>query len=298
MPRGRSLPRLALALVAGGVLATGCPTSLGRLSCSVQIDSAERLVQFSTQVSGGQGNRFEITAAFGDGAESTQTGTRSANFTHRYERGGLYVIQAAARNEETNDRYTCSTDVDLTACPVRETISDDFDVDRSASWTLHVVADSPTIRQAVSWNGSGGNAGGYRRMTHEFTADTSPTFVSIFVHHIANFGGAIRGPIDHLRYREDRIKFAAASDTSAVGGGAVILQNGIYHVASLTGGQFTNSAAWQRVDVTLRPGDFAPVPDFSANAAPMQFGYLRSNSNRVPLVIEHGIDNWLVDVCR
>lgn len=30
----------------------------------------------------------------------------------------------------------------------------------------------------------------------------------------------------------------------------------------------------------------------------MRFGYYRSNSNRFPLLIEHGIDNWRLEICR
>ena len=93
-------------------------------------------------------------------------------------------------------------------------------------------------------------------------------------------------------------KFAPLSATSAVGGGALIVQNGVNHIAPLTGGTFANSSNWESVEVVLRASDFTPAPDFSEGSPAMLFGNYRSNSNRFPLVIEHGIDNWRVEVCR
>lgn len=91
-------------------------------------------------------------------------------------------------------------------CRSRDVLGDDFGSDLTLHWRKEVISDSPTIRERKEWRGTGGNTGGFRSMTHEFTATTSPAFVSVF--------------------------------------------------------------------------------------------YVRSNSNRFPLVIEHGIDNWRVEICR
>lgn len=288
----------------GSVLSSACnsatvPSTLAQLSCSTEVESGNTWAHLHIDLTGGEKNaRYQTEVDFGDGAVERRTmypGTE--RFSHQYQRNGQYVIQATARNEQTSDRLTCSRTVEFNVCKSPRIFSEDFNSDATLFWRRNVVADAPSILETRTWRGTGGNPGGYRVMTHEFTATTSPNFVSIFVYHIFDFGGPDQGPIDRIRYREDRIKLAPLTATSAVGSGAVIFQNGVYHVALLTGGQFGNTA-WENVDVTLRATDFAPVPDFSSGAPPMLFGYLRSNSNRFPLVIEHGIDNWRVEICR
>jgi hypothetical protein len=270
-----------------------------QLTCSVETERLDTRANFEIRLTGGPDVSYQASIDFGDGVVETRRMYRgdSGSYPHRYDQNGRYVIDATVRNEETNDRLNCSREVEFDVCRSSSRKDDDFGQDLTLFWSREAVADSPTILETKQWRGSGGNPGGYRVMTHEFTATTSPNFVSMFVYHIFDFGGPERGPIDRIRYREDRIKFAPSTATSAVGSGAVILQNGVYHVAPLSGGQFSNQT-WETLEVTLRASDFTPAPDFSASAPPMLFGYLRSNSNRFPLVIEHGIDNWRVEICR
>ena len=276
------------------------PSTLAQLSCSIEVESGNTWAHLQTNLTDGDKDaRYQTEVDFGDGVVERRTMYRGTErFSHQYQRNGRYVIAATARNEQTSDRLTCTRTVEFDVCESSRVLGVDFEgADFTLFWRRNVIVDAPSILETRSWRGSGGNPGGYRVMTHEFTATTSPNFVSIFVYHIFDFGGPDRGPIDRIRYREDRIKLAPNTATSAVGSGAVILQNDVYHVAPLTGGQFANSS-WEKVEVVLRASDFSPVPNFASGAPPMLFGYLRSNSNRFPLVIEHGIDNWRVEICR
>jgi PKD domain-containing protein len=274
------------------------PTQTVQLTCSLEVERADTWAHLRATLTGGERDTtYATTVDFGDGSTEARLLRRDANelFSHHYPRNGQFTIQATARNEESSDRYTCTKSVEFDLCRSSVVLSEDFG--SSFFWTRDVASDDASIREAASWQEAGGNPGGFLSMTHEFTATTSPTFVSIFVHHLYQFGGPEAGPIDRIRYSEDRIKLAPSSTAAAVGAGAVILQNGVYHRAPLTGGQFANTG-WERAQATLRASDFTPVPDFSRDAPRMSFGFYRSNSNRFPLLIQHGIDNWRVEICR
>jgi hypothetical protein len=312
--------RKSAAIVAAGVCVAACnsqsPTAasppadlpglpgLPQLTCNLTSTDADyRSVEINFAVNAGPGDaRYSGRVEWGDGsgAELQQGRGSVTRMDHRYERRGRYRIEIALRNEVTSDRLSCGLSAELGFCEHPDyTIQDILDSNPvfDDKWMRDVRRTSPTIRETAVGSASGGNLESYRRMTHEFTATTSPDFVEIFVHHIYRNYGPFPAPIDLIRYREDRIKLAPLTATSAVGGGALIVQNGINHLAPLTAGQFSNTS-WERVEVILREDDFTPRPDFSPTGAPMWFGYYRSNSNRFPLLIEHGIDNWRVELCR
>jgi len=192
------------------------------------------------------------------------------------------------------------TQWDSVVVPLQTVFSDAFESGSAALWSVQSTTEpgaQPSIRQSWSLPLVGGNPDGFRRMVHTFTATTSPTFVSIFVHHVYDgvYDPRRGGAVSAIEYREDRIRLSPS--TGDIGSGVVIYQNGIYHVAPLTGGVFSNSA-WDRVTATLRASDFTPRPDFSAAGGAMRFGYLRSNTSRFPTELVHGIDNWRVEVVR
>jgi hypothetical protein len=135
-------------------------------------------------------------------------------------------------------------------------------------------------------------------MNHTFIRQTAPAEVTIWVSHIneaASYNPAAHVPIDHIRYSEDRIKLAPHG-TAQVATGFLVRQGGTDHVAYITGSVFGNEV-WERVTVDLRAGDFTPPLDFS-DPAPLEMGYVRGNTYRYPLVIQHGIDNWKVEICH
>jgi hypothetical protein len=315
---GSRRSHLSILLAGGALVGAGCDprampngpsvanitTPTPAITCEVQSFGSRDV--FLTVKIEGPDLQYETLVDFGDGTQKRTTlgfasfGHIDARFDHQYERNGSFTIEVTARETKTSDRLTCSRPVVFDDCLSAQRIEDDFTVDER--WSRSMITDGPGMGEAVSWQHSGGapgNGGGYRRMMHEFRATTAPTFVSIYVYHVFDFwGGPVQGPIDHINYREDHIKFAPISATASVAGGLLIVQNGAKHVAPIPGGTFANSGSWERTSVTLRASDFTPPPDFSRSAAPMQVGYYRANSNRYPLVIEHGIDNWQVQVCR
>jgi hypothetical protein len=109
-----------------------------------------------------------------------------------------------------------------------------------------------------------------------------------------------QGAIDHIDYQEDREVITPPFVGAAVGTGFMIVQNGNQYLsATITGGAF-NSTTWEtatREDITAQQVGGA---DFKATALPLQFGYYRSNTNGAgtPEVLNHGIDNWQVTICR
>lgn len=175
---------------------------------------------------------------------------------------------------------------------------DDFDRSGLGNWDANIATIPPgvtSVGHAVANRPSGGNPLGYRHMTHMFTAAT-PTFVTMEVRHLYNTTYDPKtGPIDSLVYGEDRVRFVP--NAGDIGSAAIIEQNGVIHVAPLTGGIFSD-AAWNPIRVKLLASDFTPKPDFSVNGAPMRFGFMRSNSQRFPITLEHGIDNWSVAIWR
>lgn len=177
-------------------------------------------------------------------------------------------------------------------CTNPQVFQDNFDELRS--WIDTVYASSGNVIGSVTHESSGGNLGGYRRMTHHFPGGEQ--FIS--VRHIFIEDGYYtpgeQGAVDHLRVTEDRIKFAPAG-SGQIGTGFIVRKNNVDHVALLTGGVFS-STTWDRVLVDLHGDDFQPPVDLSTGS--YQFGYLRSNSTGGALDLVHGIDNWKVEVCR
>lgn len=179
-------------------------------------------------------------------------------------------------------------------CGNPRTYADDFSTEKT--WLVTTAGDG-SVTQSVLREPAAGNPGGFRRMTHAFTAAT-PDFVTIAVNHLYVEDGGYEpvemGAVHHLRYHEDRIKVLPSGD-ARVGGAVLVRQGGIDHIAQLTGGVFGNEA-WGGVTVDLTANDFAPPLNFASGN--MEFGYQRSNSARFPIEVVHGIDNWRMDVCR
>lgn len=171
-------------------------------------------------------------------------------------------------------------------------LDDDFN---EADWTLIVTESNGGASQTASQALSGGNPGAYRYMTHGLP---SPSFISIVHVFNAIYDPAVSGPIDSIDYREDRIQLNPPHPNAAIGALGFVFQNGRYYYTSNI--QFTNTS-WQTVDLRgLTAGDFtsgSEHPDFTANGSPLQFGYMRGNTNTpggFSISTTHGIDNWSV----
>jgi hypothetical protein len=215
---------------------------------------------------------------------------------------GTYHVTAAvpASDPSLSGVYTLIVPPGENPCANPATISDDFSAELAWDTTVARSPSAPleSLHPAVTTETAGGHPGGYRAMVHAFTAQTVD-FVSLAVSHYftgQSYSPVESGAIDHIRYSEDRIKFSPTG-SAQVGTGFILRQGGVDHIALVTGGVF-GEETWHTVTVEFRPEDFTPMPDFSAAGGTMTFGYLRSNSSRFPITVEHGIDNWKVEVCH
>ncbi len=172
-------------------------------------------------------------------------------------------------------------------------------------WTATTTASTNGAVPSAELAG-GGNPGTMRRMTHDLpgTDDGENNPTQIAVVHIFNGGGwdpAVDGALARLNYSEDQIELEPPFPGAAIGTLFVLVQDGTRYIAFTNENNAFSNTTWQTTRVDgLTPDDFSPAPgpDFSANGAPMTFGYQRSNTSRstVGIVTQHGIDNWTVEL--
>jgi hypothetical protein len=180
------------------------------------------------------------------------------------------------------------------------TLQEDFAVGNQ--WSANVFQIDGTASHTEGQQASGGNPGGYRRMSHTVGPPAGTSGASyIWVEHLYSGGSydpSTSGEVCDVVYSEDQIDFSLPTQ---VMWGLIIEQGGQRFLARPTP-QF-NFAVWTpQGPYTLRASDFSPAPgpDFSASGGAMTFGYFRANSTSInptsTNTIEHGIDNWRFDI--
>jgi len=198
---------------------------------------------------------------------------------------------------DTTFNVTASFAPPLAACNNPVIIQDQFAAD--AGWTTTVTVGSGAPTQTVAFQASGGNPGGYRQMQHIF-----PGAGVISVYHdfgAVTYNPGTQGAIDHINYYEDQIELAPPFAGAAIGTGFTLTQGGgrystILHPPT---GAFTNTS-WATASLTgLTAASFSAGLNF-ATGGPITFGYFRSNTNNggSAITLNHGIDNWKVEICR
>ena len=184
-------------------------------------------------------------------------------------------------------------------------------------WTVTVtkIGSPTTLTQQQT---TGGNPGNYRTTTDTFPAMGPFDLYTVTTFHLfqgAAYDPSTQGAIDHLDYQEDNLlaSFSPAHNSPQVRGYFVIEQNGTIFAPFAF--STINTTTWQTYSSTgLQANQFYmfdnPIegvhPDFSAQGAPITFGYARYRDRYsgdpadVPLnqelVYEHGIDNWMVTI--
>lgn len=206
---------------------------------------------------------------------------------------GSYVAGATVQTRSMAAAFNTTLPVSVT-CNNPVILTDDFE--GTDHWTVTPVAGlgSTETHQLLP---TGGNPTGFRYMEHHL----GPTS-NIAVYHLFDgvYDPAVSGAIDHINYQEDREVLTPPFVGAAIGTGILVMQNGNrYGSALITGGAF-NSTTWEtatRADITFQHVGGA---NFKANAPALQFGFYRSNTNGAgtPEVLNHGIDNWQVTICR
>lgn len=169
----------------------------------------------------------------------------------------------------------------------------------AADWTvIAAIATGGATHEVEQDTTTGfGNPGPYRRMTH-----TVPSGGSIEVQHVyvgPSVGGEsidgfydpqAMGAIDHVVVSMDR----RLIDASPVDDAVLVVQGGtVYRAPEGVVTEF----AWTTASATLVASDFdanGVHPDFSAQGAPIRFGYACASSR--PGIDVHAIDNWSVTI--
>jgi hypothetical protein len=186
--------------------------------------------------------------------------------------------------------------------------SDDFEYDRP--WTTRVTLADNTSTQVSTRVPFGGNPDGFLRMSYQWVQSRVTNQISVY-HVLDAVYDPATGAIDSIAYSADRVRLTpfvpnVIQDDFVIvqadrGGDPLAVR---YHVGVLDPSfrGFTNQS-WERIRKTFVPGDFdrgagVPKPDFGRDAPIMRFGYRRTATSTVPLTLEHGIDNWRVEIYR
>lgn len=172
----------------------------------------------------------------------------------------------------------------------------------TADWTITEFANGGSTQSATQV-ASGGNPGSAREMSHFLPGSSSITVLHIF--NAASYDPSTQGAIASIDFSEDRIELTPPFSGAAIGAYFLLRQGGgtWYANTDLT---FSNTS-WATISLTgLLAGNFnllggSGVPDFSSSGAPMQFGFLRSNSNsnqnvEAAYTTYNLLDNWRVTI--
>jgi len=186
-------------------------------------------------------------------------------------------------------------------CLTPVVLFDNFTTGSQWTATMTITTGSgPT--NTVTNNGSGGNPGGYRHMTHSIPASSA-----MVVNHIytgGNYNPSASGAIRRMHYSEDRLLFNPPN--GAVGARFLITQGtGQFRIPlalNPANGGFSNTT-WESIPLLrLTPASFSPATvNFSSTGGVINFGYQRSNTNSSvsgTAANGHGIDNWTVVICH
>ncbi len=183
---------------------------------------------------------------------------------------------------------------------------------RAADWLVTPLAipGASAPAHAEERVATGGNPGAFRRMVFEIAAQTSAARV-LYTSLLAAYDPQTQGAIYVIDYAEDGISLQDSRLTSTQS--AMLLEQGgrryIANIRASVAGYLPTQ--WSAVESrsSLLARDFNLVdgpacqtgencPDFTAQGAPMRFGYWRISSGEQGVPIAHGIDNWKVTVWR
>jgi hypothetical protein len=164
-----------------------------------------------------------------------------------------------------------------------------------AAWTSTLWSSTGTVASSENCPATGGDGDSqYRQMTHQITGAGGLVVFHRFDG--GTYDPSTQGAIKEVQYSWLRKVVTPAFVGAGVGEAVGVLQDGKLYTVSLGG--FTNTT-WLPTSGTVTASNFSPAPgpDFSASGKPIQFGYLRSNTNTnasATQTMVHGIDNWRV----
>lgn len=173
--------------------------------------------------------------------------------------------------------------------------------------TPFLAPGSPAFVHTETQVETGGNPGALRRMNDQVSPGSSLSYTTHRTA-LATYEPQVQGAIRFIDYAEDCIVFSA-SELSYVETGLFFEQGGRRYVTQQLR-HLCTARTWARQHrPSLQQADFRQLdgpacapgeacPDFSAQGAPLHFGYERLALSMPGSSVVHGIDNWRVTVWR
>jgi hypothetical protein len=170
-----------------------------------------------------------------------------------------------------------------------------------SNWSLTTQTKGPGGDASVVQKSSGGNPGAYRQVTVDVIGSSDSEVFAFNLKNGATVAPASTGAIISLTYSEDR------NTTGQEFGPAIQQGSNLYYAYAGSGG----TSGWQSTTMTFTPGaatnnlltsfgtdiSSSTHPDFSANGAPMTFGFAAiDNSTASSFTAVSGYDNWAIGV--
>ena len=170
-----------------------------------------------------------------------------------------------------------------------------------SDWSLTTQTKGAGGDAGAVQKSSGGNPSAYRQVTVDVIGSSDSEVYAFNLKNTATVAPASTGAIISLTYSEDR------NTTGQEFGPAILQGSNLYYAYAGSGG----TSGWQSTTMTFTPGaatnnlltsfgtdvSSSAHPDFSANGAPMTFGYAAiDNSNASSFTAISGYDNWAMSV--
>ena len=214
---------------------------------------------------------------------------------------GEIILSAGANpylfeSEDFGDEW--SVEGHYSACGPKERIGSDRSLSGNFGYTRIVKRENVDRETSLTIDQFHGI--GCARGTYRFT-------LARFINNLAAYDPSQHGAIREISCSWDTIVYDGAGNA---GMGLVAKQNGVYYVAFPRTYEAPFSREWTNRSYSgLVRKDFRPIwprlfttpetpwnPDFSAQGKPIQFGFIRAQSDDASRGGETGVDNWRVEI--
>jgi hypothetical protein len=173
----------------------------------------------------------------------------------------------------------------------------------NANWQTETITSGKGGTIAASQRSASGDVGAFREITNTVypaSRGVNSNVIGLHWHVDAIYNPQTQGAIAAIDYSEDAILIQGFGEGQAAG--LAVRQNQqVYLPVSRL---ITPEPGWTHKELgDLQAQDFVAIgttnqhPDFSANGAPIQFGFFRANTTtNAQYSITAGIDNWSVSI--
>ncbi len=177
------------------------------------------------------------------------------------------------------DQWTSPDQAPASDCQTPVVLHDDFTSGSQWTETFTTTGSNPPTK-SVSNPSTGGNPGGYRRMSHTLPATSSISVLHTYTG--GTYDPAASGAIRYIHYYEDRIQFNPPFNGAAIGTTFRAFQGAGSYYVLLTNGAYT-STTWESVSLRrLTAASFSPAnANFTATGTPISFGLYQCSYGRL-----------------